>query len=383
MGPQNLCRNSIGMWQRSKQDLIDRSANAFNNSKNRYQQSTINAWNNSKSRCQRSTMGMWHKSTDTWVNSKERCHQSAKGMVERSISKWNESADQMHQAIRVQQANEAFSKPQQTKDATSSPSSPPSAPPSSPESTKSTTRFYSQSTNSSPTCSSAAKAPSSVAGTPTLQSTSLAGPSLSPIEEIRSLHDTISTSRSVAKQTKQLRDDRGHILGEIELEWINSTITEADKAVNDLSAIIKPYWAKQSKKPQMTTSDRKNWARRDYQHALKRQSRLLLCHSKLQTVLEHLESLPKELTVTSTEFKDVESLTPLGLSELSATGEISVAELSAESTLAELPVPVSIPRIIVTQYDNDNDNDEVSSLPPGSPPPSYEMSEIRSVKEVR
>lgn len=175
------------------------------------------------------------------------------------------------------------------------------------------------------------------------------------------------------EQTKQLRNDRRHVLGEIEIDWINSTISEADIAASNLAAFIQPYWANHSENTQMATLDRKNWTRRDYPRALKKESFMLLSRTKLETVFGHLEALPVELMVTSAEIKDVESLSSLGISELPVTEVVSVVELPAESTPTvklRSGLSMSIPKIVVTQYENEDD--AKSSTGQRTPPPAYE-----------
>ena len=340
--PKNHCQHSVGIWRRSKRDLVDRS--------------TV-AWYNSRNRCQQSTMEIWHKSTNTWFNSKDRCQQSAKGMLDRSVSKWNQSADHVHQVIRIQHS-EGQSAPRlgQIQDNGSPPSSPGSA--QSPRS--SVSRFYSRSTNPSPTNSSpSTTAQPSLTRTMAVKPKFLAKPSLPPMEQIRAFHEASVVVSSLVKETKQLRDDKKQALGEIELDWIDSTIADADKSASDLSAFVAPFWANQYKNKQIGSSNCKKWTRRDYQRAIKKESNMILSHSRVETVFVHLESLPVELNATRAGSKDEEFVASLGISELaSVTRVVSVVELSGQSPVtrhqAELPMP--IPKIVVTQHDNDDDD---------------------------
>ncbi|CAG7923821.1 unnamed protein product [Penicillium olsonii] len=386
-----LYQNSVTMWQRQKQDWIDRSTIAFNKSKNRAQQSTMDAWNNSKNRaqqstmgtwsssktrCQRTTMGAWHKSADSFYNSKDRAQQSARAMVDRSVSRWNESADQMHQAIRVKRSEDPEMRPRQSSDTTS--------PPSSPDSTKSGSRFYAQANIS--TVSSATTAVEVPTKTQPIQPASAVNTSASPKEQIRALYDAACTTSLLVDQTRRLRDDRSHILGEIELDWVNSTITEADETSKTLSSFIQPFWVAHCKESDGEALERKTWTRRDIQRALKKESRMLQAHSKVETVFGHLVSLPAEMNISSAELKDMEGLALHGVSELPATRLVSVAELPGDSlpvlnNYAELSSPMAIPTIVVTQHDGDEDDD--ISMRGRSPPPSYEISEVDGVHEIR
>lgn len=318
-------------------------------------------------------MGAWNKSIDAWVSSKERCQESATSAVDRSVAKWNQSADQMHQAVRVQQSvNRRSTRPSQTKDNTS--------PPSSPDSSKSTSRFYAQSNTSTPS-SPVTKVEVPVLNTKVVRQSSVVDSSLSPKDQIGALHDAATATGSLVERTKQLRDDRNHILGEIELDWVNSTIAEADSTSSDLSTFIQPFWASQYNKE---TTERKSLSRRDIQRALKKESRMLDAHSKVETVFGHLESLPAELNITSVELKDVESPTSEGIAELPTTRVVFIAELPGDSPIAShgagLPSSMTIPTIVVTQHETDDH--DVSPVRGRSPPPSYEASARTDVDDT-
>jgi hypothetical protein len=203
------------------------------------------------------------------------------------------------------------------------------------------------------------------------------------MEQIRAFHEASVVVNSLVEATKRLRDDKDYVLGEIELDWINSTIADADNAVRELSAFMAPFWANQYNNTRTSFSDHETWTRRDYQRALKKESRLISMHKRVETVFGHLQSLPEELNASGPGSKDGSLVTSLGSSELvSATRVISVVELPGQSPVtrdqAELHMP--IPKIIVTHYD---DVDRISCVHEGSPPPSYEATEIKSTDEFR
>lgn len=215
-----------------------------------------------------------------------------------------------------------------------------------------------------------------------VQPSSVVDSALSPKDQIGALHDAATATGSLVERTKRLRDDRNHVLGEIELEWVNSTIAEADSTSSDLSTFIEPFWAAQYNKD---TTERKSWSRRDIQRALKKESRMLDAHSKVETVFGHLESLPAELNISSTELKDVESPTSQGIAELPTTRVVFIAELPGDSPIESpctgLPSSISIPTIVVTQYEGSDD--DASPVRGRSPPPSYEASAFPDVDETR
>ncbi|KAJ5960303.1 uncharacterized protein N7479_007453 [Penicillium vulpinum] len=332
--------------QRSTRNLVGRSTAVWDDSKYRYRQST---------------MEIWHKSADTLNDSKDRCHRSARSMLYRSVSKWNQSADQLYRVARIEDTKQhvTAARDEQTQ-----------------EQKPSQSRFYSRALNSQPTNPSPTPETTSPSTTvKPIKSVSVTGSSLSPEEQIKALYEATVLVNSMAKQAIHLRDGKKTVLGEIELEWINSTITDANNAANDLAAFVKQF------KP-TNLRDRNSWQRRDYQLALKKESRMLLSRRKVETVLDHLRSLPTSLGKDDAFFSPSElSKVAPAISELPCeTNFISVFELPCLSPVkAERPVP----KIIVTQHDGDNNDNDVYSHTDESPPPSYEASRVNSPAELQ
>ncbi|KAJ5130889.1 uncharacterized protein N7515_006928 [Penicillium bovifimosum] len=237
--------------------------------------------------------------------SKDRCQQSTKGMPFRAVSKWNQT-DKLHRVARLEDSDEHA--------LDQNPSSAPSPP-----------RFYSRTSSNTKTESSSG--PKSI----TTQS------HLSPEQQIRGFYNAIVPVMSLVAQTKQLRNEKIASLGEIEDEWISSTIADAENAADDLSVLLKPFWVKQS--------NCNGWNRDHYNHASKKESWMLLCHSRVETVLGHLHALK----VTSG--SAVPSGTPV-ISEISSETQI-VSVFEVPSTPAT--VEKAVPRIIVTQWDGEHD----------------------------
>ncbi|KAJ6187636.1 hypothetical protein N7519_002544 [Penicillium mononematosum] len=337
-----------GKLQRSTRDLVGRSTAMWDNSKYRYHQST---------------MEIWHKSADTINDSKDRCHQSVKLMLYRSVSKWNQSADQLHRVARIEDTTQYVP----ARDGQTQEQTPPQSPPQS--------RFYSRALNSQSTASSPnpkTTLPSTQAAS--IKSTSVIESSLSPEEQIRVFHEATVPVNSTVKQARQLRDDKRTALGEIELEWVNSAITDAENAANDLAAFVKQF-------KQTSPQYRSIWKRRDYEVALRKQSHMLLSHGKVKTVLSHLGSLQTTLGKDEVFFSPSEVSTVLSpISELPCeTSVISVFELPCISPAkTERPIP----KIVVTQYDGDRDDNELYSHAVESPPPSYEANGMNSMAEL-
>ncbi|CAG8164883.1 unnamed protein product [Penicillium nalgiovense] len=306
-----------GKLQRSTRELVGRSTAI---------------WDNSKYRCHQSTMEIWHKSADTLNDSKDRCHQSVKLMLYRSVSKWNQSADQLHRVARIEDTTQYVpARDEKTQEQTPTQYHPQS-------------RFYSPQSTASPpnpkTTSLSTKAAS-------IKSTSASGLSLS-LEQIRVFHEATVPVNSTVKQARQLRDDKRTALGEIELEWINSTITDAENAANDLAAFVKQF-------KQTSPQDRSSWKCRDYESTTLGKDEGFFSPSEVSTALFPISELPCETSV------------------------ISVFELPCISPAkTERPIP----KIVVTQYDDDRDDNEIYSHAGESPPPSYEANGINSMAEL-
>ncbi|CAI7570881.1 unnamed protein product [Penicillium viridicatum] len=313
---------------------------------------------------QRSTRDLIGRSTaisaDTLNDSKDRCHQSAKLMLYRSVSKWNQSADRLHRVARIEDTAQHVPAHDWQAQEQATPQS----------------RFYSRALNSKSINSSAnPKTTSLSTKAKRISSASVTGPSLSPEEQITGFYESTVLVNSTVKQTRQLRDDKRTVLGEIEIEWINSTITDAENAANDLAAFVKQF-------KQISHQDRNSWKRRHYEIALRQESRMLLSHGKVEMILNHLGSLPTTLGNDKVFFSPSEvSTVASSISELPCeTSVISVFELPSLSPVeAERPIP----KIIVTQFDDEHDDNDIYSHGDESPPPSYEVNGMSSTAGPR
>ncbi|QQK41225.1 hypothetical protein Pdw03_4079 [Penicillium digitatum] len=297
-------------------------------------------------------MEIWHKSADTLNDSKDRCHQSAKLMLRRSVSKWNQSVDQLHRVARIEETTQhvptSYGRTQ--------------------EQTNPKVRFYSralnlQSTNSSPN----PQTTSFFTKVKSIKSASVTTPSMNPEEQIKEFEEAIISFNSRVKQTRQLRDDKRTVLGDIELEWVNSTITDAENAATDLVALVKQF-------KQISPQDRSSWKRRNYEVALRTESRMLHSHDKVETVFNHLGSLPSTLG-RDTAFFSPSEVSKDALEIPYETSVTSVFELPCSS-----PVKVErpIPKIIVTQHYGEYDDNKACSHSDKTPSPRYGASGMNS-----
>ncbi|KAJ5748326.1 uncharacterized protein N7511_010022 [Penicillium nucicola] len=381
-------QQSTMKWQQSKTTLVNRSSGI---------------WYDSKDRCHQSTMEIWHKSTDKWYYSKDRCQQSVKGILCRSATRWNESADRLHMAARIQSSEmmDIMCQKQIEKQGSSpSPSPSPSSfrpQPNSPESPQSSkSRYYSQSISSSPESPSSPRIKSPLTVGNPLNGSTAGGPlgeqTLSAEAHINELWEASGRVKCVVKQTEQLRNDKMTELGEIEGEWISSTIADAEAAADDLASFIDPLWHQSNQTGSLTPKERKNWKRRDCPTALKKETRMALCYERLETVFGHLKSITSRSELASTEEEEEAELAAGGsppvlrdTTEMSCqTTVISAIELPCPITILELQTEKAIPKIIVTQYE-DEAIDVTSPHcedAPNFPPSSYGSGPVKKNDEL-
>jgi hypothetical protein len=276
-------------------------------------------------------------------------------------------------------------------------SSPPSSQPTSPQSPPSpTSRYYSQSVNSSPSENSPPspeiESPSKVAkGT---NGSTIADQTLSAEQHIAGLWEASGRVKCVVKQTEELRNEKMHALGEIEGEWISSTIADAESAANDLSSFMDPLWHQSNKIDGLTPKERKDWNRRHCQNAVKKETRMGLCYERLETVFGHLKTISPTSELAATEKEEEAALTASGsppvvavAAELSGqTTVVSTIELPCPTTISKLQTGRAIPTIIITQYESDDDESDDQSPDhddvPNFPPPSYESGQARKDDEL-
>ena len=250
-----------------------------------------------------------------------------------------------------------------------------------------TSRYYSQSINSSSSESSSSspdiESPSAVVKSSNRPA--ITEPTLSPEEHIAGLWEASGRIKCVVTQTAELRNEKLHALGEIEGEWINSTIADAESAANDLSSFVDPLWHQSNKIGGLTLKERKNWKRRDCQNALKKETRMTLCYERLETVFSHLKTISPRSELAATEKKEETTVMALEsppvvavAAELSCqTTVVSTIELPCPATILKLQTERAIPKIIVTQYDGDDDTSPDHEDTPNFPPPSYEAGEVK------
>ncbi|KAJ5106638.1 hypothetical protein N7456_003313 [Penicillium angulare] len=449
-----------------------RPAESWQQSTNKLQQSTSDMWRrsshmwtDSKDKCQQKTMEAWHRSSDSWTNSKNRYIQSTADRLIRSANMLSQSTDQLHK-LSITTGEEQKTKNKSTpvlpadeppSTSTESPSksqpspeSPPQIPAStqppqstvSPESNKSTKLSKTQkSIKASESSQSEPSVPSvpSLVSSSTTRSESNAPSKPPPIDlDIKkrkegtpmttALIELTTMIDSQLKQAKGLRDSNSAQLGDIEHNWINTTVTDTEESVEGMSQVLEPYRLvmQKRKKRNLNYSSRKRWKEHDCARARDKYPRLVLYQSRLEKVLSHLINVDKspknspinlakdpsaelsmdspavkvaELPISTCEVNPselpVDGPTVKAFTELPADDEAAASppvmfELPAEpitlslqnkTPIVEMPASSMsikrkpIPKIIVTQSTGDLSSDQKKNQEEGEQP-SYENQEM-------
>lgn len=452
--------SSAGVLNRSE-ELWQQSTAKWQQSTTKWQQSTTEAWrrsatawHDSKDRCHQTTMEAWHKSADSWKHSKDMCRQSTAGMLARSANRIYQSTDRLqHMNLLEQQPGqkkpptEQSSKPSilSTTNISQTSRSPQAVQPAETKSLPETNVSQPETSASSPPSQSSPVSSISSPPIPSPQSASETGFYLTatsslfvdlsikrrrPDEQIRGLLKFTDHVSTQVQKAKRLRDVKSSQLGEIEHNWINSTIVDADDSARELAGFLEPCrsdMAKRKGKGKISSTNRKQWKFQGCGRAEEKQARLVRYQCRLDRVLRHLENLeisPKapaqelglktttELSVAEPAAKSAElssDAPPDAVAELPSDVlpkfEIAVAELPSSSAaitrkpvpfIAELPgdstiicvqparMAIDIPKIIVTSAPDESSFTIGES--PGTTvanPESKELNETLAWKETK
>ncbi|KAJ5157305.1 uncharacterized protein N7482_008405 [Penicillium canariense] len=422
--PGELWQQSATKWQQSTMDAWHRSTAV---------------WHDSKDRCHQSTMEVWHRSADSWNQSKTICRQSTAGLLARSANRIYQSTDRFQQLAALEPQTEQRRPTVQVAQA-SAPSittaiqfaevpqatQPPELAPS-PEAPKlSQWEKSTQSPQSQYSPISSVSSPSASPQSPSETGTdSTASSPLSidlsirkrrPDGQIRGLLGFTDHVSTQVKEAKRLRDSKSTHLGEIERNWVNSTIADADDSAQELADLLelcRSDMAKRKGRGKISSANRKRWKLRDYRLAEERQSRLIRHQCRLDRVLNHLQNLKiphevlipehikesaAELSVTEPTARSAVELpndttleSPPAMAELPSSQAIItrkpvpvLAELPGESTIIRIKPAKDIPKVIVTNTPDGSSFTLIGS--PDTPHSTYEskeMNELLSWKQTR
>ncbi|KAJ5183509.1 hypothetical protein N7492_001125 [Penicillium capsulatum] len=383
MASTDFKKSTSAMWRRS--------TSALSESKDRYHQSTVetyhrsaDSWSESKDRCRRTTREMMNRSANSWTESKHRCRQSTLDMVNRSTTRWAESTarlQEQHRALLTSQSIEADAREATTAPQSSQPSGQPTQPIQSMESDQCPPRYsdFEQSrdvvqserpqkaqpfppapTSESPTSLPAETKeptrPRSISFPSWKIKASSEPKNQKPEEQALAMFESLDQIVAQVVHAKHTRDSKATEMGEIESNWVRSTITNTETSARGLARILQTYRQEMAKsKGKMSSSHRKNWKNKDGLLAGKKQSHLLSHREQLEKVITHLQNRPDNPTVSESSSPTESPLTPEEptidsiveiaesdpIVEIPGSDPVLVAELPAEQPILELdPTPV-------------------------------------------
>jgi hypothetical protein len=165
--------------------------------------------------------------------------------------------------------------------------------------------------------------------------------------QIRELLNMTDNTFFQLHQAKQLRNSKSDLLGEIEHQWINSTINDALQSGQSLVKLLEPHRLDMVKrKGKITSSNKKRWKNEDCLKAYGKQSNLILHQERLDKVFTHLKNLAPAQEETSQSGPDSNEPYPQFLSELEAarkpTPELA-GDIERTPGLIEPQAPIELP----------------------------------------
>jgi hypothetical protein len=200
---------------------------------------------------------------------------------------------------------------------------------------------------------------------------------MTPEKQVLNIIDSTDQVLYQAASAKQLKAFEPELLGEIEFNWVFSTISDADNAARDLAKLVEPYRLEILKhKGKLRSASRKRWTLEDSQLALEQQSRLALFQSRLERAVNHLTGdITPPISLEQVNGTVIVDLGPSDFPHRTILAELptesydappfhtelparSSSDSDCASSLAELPGDFSpvrltssapVPRIIVTQ----------------------------------
>ncbi|KAJ5803274.1 uncharacterized protein N7503_005724 [Penicillium pulvis] len=374
MAPTELLTRPAELWQQSTNKMHRSTTDIWRRS--------TNLWYDSKHMCHQTTMDVWHRSSDSVTNSMNRCLQSTDKLT--TAAKKLQTTG--NEAKVVNEAPIASAKidpstipaPSLIPNTPYSPESVGSPEPTKPLPSIQTIQYIPYSKPSSRSRS------QSESDTNSTSSSSLSidldlDKKNAADQQTKDLIELTKKIDTDLEQAKQLRDSKSSQLGEIEHNWINSTINDAKDSNQEMTQILSSYrLIAEKRKGKLGLSSRKRWRTQDCQRVREKYPRLVLHQSRLEKVLTHLTTTPaspdfspEEPTGASLSELPLCEATVKSLVELPVEFEVAaslpvIAELPSESLfpaneqglIGELPAVSSsirrktmlpIPRIIVTQ----------------------------------
>ncbi|KAF7719284.1 Uncharacterized protein PECH_004780 [Penicillium ucsense] len=169
-----------------------------------------------------------------------------------------------------------------------------------------------------------------------------------PDEQVRDLLNYTDHVLAQAQITRQLRDTKSALLGQVEHNWIHSTMTDAVDSAQELAEILEPCkqdMAKRKGKGKISSANRKQWKVRNRERAEERQARLIRYHCRLDQVYQHLTKLklPQVIPITDVVLPDAAEMPAVAKVEStvwelpSEPQSLTATEISGVSEMPEMP----------------------------------------------
>lgn len=177
---------------------------------------------------------------------------------------------------------------------------------------------------------------------------------MTPEKQILNIIDLTDQVLYQAASAKKLKSFEPELLGEIEFNWIFSTVSDADNAARDLAKLVEPYRLEILKhKGKLRSASRKRWTLEDSQLAIEQQSRLALFQSRLERAVNHLTGdITPPISPEQSDGTVIAELCPSDFPHRTILAELPTESYDAPPFHAELPARLS----------SDSDSDSASSL---------------------
>ncbi|KAJ6005565.1 hypothetical protein N7451_003509 [Penicillium sp. IBT 35674x] len=298
---------------------------------------------NSRKKCHQNTLDAWHRSTDSWTNSKNRGLQSmdkSSTSANKLLTTDQKKVGNIMQTVSTTIDPSTLPALSQTSNAPYSPESVGSPEPTKPPPSSQTIQYIPYS-KPSPRNRSQSESDTNSTSSSSLSIDLDLDKKHAADQQTKDLIEMTKKIDTDLEQARQLRDSKSSQLGEIEHNWINSTITDAKYSNQEMTQILSFYrLIAEKRKGKLNLSSRKRWRTQDRQRVREKYPRLVLHQSRLEKVLTHLNTTPASPDL-SPEEPTGETLSELPLCEATVK---SVIELPVEFEIAaSLPVIAELP----------------------------------------
>lgn len=187
-------------------------------------------------------------------------------------------------------------------------------------------------------------------------------------KQARALIELTSDISDELKEAQLLCDLKRDQLGEIELDWISTTITDAESANQDLARLVEPLKADMTNNKGKTThANRKRWRRQDCDRAREMYDHVIAQREHLKGAIDHLSEVKPRPLVIRKPVEEPKETAVTPVAELPVEDEEIIQSLPA---ITELPFdPIYIPLELAEDFSElPGDSAPVPSELPGDLP---------------